>query len=158
MSDAVTWKINGLSQLQKQLEEAQPKIARKVLRDGLDAGAEIMLNAVVEHAPEDTGFLKKHFNKKGRVKRRGISGSVLIGPDGKIDYPTASGIMRFMVRHGKPFLGGRISVLSVVRFLQFGTSRMSPKPFLTQAFDSKVHAATDAIVEKIEEGIQEVKR
>ncbi|HET6145185.1 MAG TPA: HK97-gp10 family putative phage morphogenesis protein [Candidatus Acidoferrales bacterium] len=48
---------------------------------------------------------------------------------------------------------GRISVASVARFLEFGTSKMSKRPFMTQAFQAKKQEALDIIIRDIKESL-----
>ena len=130
--------VKGLSNLQKNMEELPAKVAKKGLRQALKKGGLVIRDAMVALAPKDTGFLAEHFNMKMKIRRDEIAGSIFIGPAGKIDYPAyASGAYNIKRKaNGKLAKLGRVAVATVVRFLEFGTSRMSKKPFMTQAFES----------------------
>lgn len=157
MSEIVTTKFTGWDELQKRLEALPDDLAKKGMRSALIAGANVMRDGMVETAPEDTGFLAEHFNIKTSVKNAGKSGSAFIGPAGKIDYPDKDGGYRDKVnRKGKTFHIGRISVASVARFLEFGTSRMGKKPFMTQAFETKKSSALDAMIDRLRAWLDKV--
>jgi HK97 gp10 family phage protein len=49
---------------------------------------------------------------------------------------------------------GRISVIAVARFLEFGTSKMSKRPFMTQAFETKKTEAMNVIISGIKEALK----
>jgi len=51
---------------------------------------------------------------------------------------------------------GRISVAAVARFLEFGTSKMAARPFITQAFESTKEACMQIIREEILSGIEKL--
>jgi HK97 gp10 family phage protein len=150
MSEIVTTKFTGWDELQKKLEALPEDLAKKTMRTALGAGGDVMRDGMVAAAPEDTGFLKEHFNVKISVKDGGLVGKCFVGPAGKIDYPNGDGGYRDKVnRKGKTYQIGRISVASVARFLEFGTSKMGKKPFMTQAFETKKGTALDAMIEKL---------
>jgi len=48
----------------------------------------------------------------------------------------------------------RVSAVMVARWLEFGTSKMSKRPFMTQAFESYHDDALNAIVETLKEKIE----
>ena len=152
MSDFVTAKVTGLSELQEKIEQLKDKVAKKGLRASLRAGGNVFKNAMVALAPKETGFLSEHFGLRVSVRRDAVAGSVYIGPQGKIDYPAyASGAYNIKRKDGKIKKVGRIAVATVARFLEFGTSKMSKKPFMTQAFESNKQRALDAVIEKLKE-------
>ncbi len=84
-----------------------------------------------------------------KIMRDDLAGSIFIGPQGKIDYPAyASGAYNIKRRkNGRLAKVGRVAVATVARFLEFGTSRMGKKPFMTQAFESFKGRALEAITE-----------
>lgn len=160
MTDMVTINIKGLDELQKVLEEIPKKVADKVLREDLNGAAQYLVQEMVEQVPYKTGFLAEHFDAHVRIHSGEVAGSAYIGPMGKMYYPH-EGVDEFgskkegdewrRVATGKHAVkGGLVPVASVARFLEFGTSRMPPKPFMTQAFDS----SKDALLTKIVEGIK----
>jgi HK97 gp10 family phage protein len=150
MSDFVTVEVKGLKELQEKLEELPLKLAKKDLRSALRAGATLIKKAMIALAPRDTGFLSQHFSIKTKIKTgEEIAGSAFIGPQGKINYPKTS--------EGKKGIGRRIAVATVARFLEFGTIKMSKKPFMTQAIDSNKSDAIDAIAKRLSEVMKDVK-
>jgi HK97 gp10 family phage protein len=155
MMDDITCEVKGLSELQTALEEMPKKIADKGLRSSLKAGGAPIKDCMVSLAPKETGFLAEHFGVRVKISRDGVSGSAFIGPQGKIDYSAfASGAYR-IIRNaaGKVKKRGKIAVASVARFLEFGTSKMAKKPFMTQAFESHQSDALAAIVKGLTKAV-----
>lgn len=163
MPEDFTWKIEGLDKLQKQLEElASPSTARKILRQGLRAGAKIALGAIVNNAPERTGFLRANFDIRIKLVKGDIAGFALIGPKGRMYYPGRGVAIRdergrLRVATGKHAAkGGLVPVASVVRFLEFGTIHEGKHPFMTQAFDQQADAMVSAVRDALESVLAEV--
>ena len=160
MSDTVTVNVKGLKELQDVLTELPKRVSTRVLRTDLKAAADYLVQETVAAAPEKTGFLASHFDSRVRIKSDAVAGSAFIGPEGKMYYPHA-GVSKEgrrgpeeewrRVATGKfAVKGGLVPVVSVARFLEFGTSRMPAHPFMTQAFEN----SKDAILVKIIEGIK----
>lgn len=149
----VTVEVKGLSELQANMEALPAKVAKKGLRAALKSGGLAIRDAMVALAPKDTGFLAEHFNMKMKINRDELAGSIFIGPQGKIDYPAyTSGAYNIKRKaSGKIVKVGRVAVATVARFLEFGTSKMAKKPFMTQAFESHKEAALQAITSKLTE-------
>lgn len=149
-------KIEGLDELQRKLEQLPDKVAKKSLRSALTAGARIILSAFVAFAPRATGFLAAHFDLHLSIRGSDLAGSAYVGPQGKMDYPNASGGYKERVNSaGRKSKLGRIAVASVARFLEFGTSKFGAKPFMTPAWESHKEVARDAIISNLAEGIEE---
>lgn len=149
MSEPFTFKMHGLDELQKTLEEIPRKVAKAGLRKSLKAGGKEILEGMVEEAPEESGFLKKHFGMRTKILREDIAGKIFIGPEGKIDYPKSGGgyITKMIKNKAKQI--GRIAVAKVARFLEFGTTKMKKNPFMTRAFEKKKGAALEAIIKTL---------
>ena|SRR5271166_1421169 len=156
--------VKGMSELQQALEEVPRKVAQRGLRKALKSGAAPVQEGMVSLAPKyaggdsrwPIGFLAEHFGVKIKIGREELSGSAFIGPQGKIDYPMyASGAYK-IVRNAKnkAIKVGRIAVTTVARFLEFGTSKMGKKPFMTQAFDTRSAAALDNITASLAETVE----
>lgn len=145
--------IKGLDQLLATLEILPRKVADKDVSVALRAGGKVVQNAFAASAPEDTGFLAEHFNVKVKLRREELGGSAYVGPDARADYPERDGGYRLKVLKNKLRKVGRISVLSVCRFLEFGTSKMGKKPFMTQAFEGSKDGALDAMTTSLQVGI-----
>lgn len=143
--------MTGLAELQDALEDLPRKVAEKGLRTSLKAGAAPILNSMVTLAPKFTGFLAEHFSAKLKISHDSLSGSAFIGPKGKVDYPAYISGAYNIVRNakGKAIKIGKIAVATIARFLEFGTSKMAKKPFMTQAFETNKERALNAIIEKL---------
>lgn len=146
MPDYVTVNVQGLDKLQAALEELPQKVAKKGIRKALAAGGNLFKASMVALAPKRTGFLSEHFGVKVKMNRNELAGTAFIGPQGKMDYPEfMSGAYKIKRVGSKLRKVGRIAVASVARFLEFGTSKMSKKPFMTQAFESDKDKALEAV-------------
>ncbi len=124
--------IEGLSELQAKLEALPKRIARKVTRRALTAGADVIEPEVVRLAPREEeprwpeyGHLQDNINTKVRMSQGG----------GKATIST-----------GRAFWG---------RFQEFGEGPGPAQPFMRPAFDSKGQEALEAITEAFEQGIEE---
>jgi|SRR5208282_753899 len=162
MADDITVEIKGLSELQSALESLPQKVAKHGLRAALKSGAAPIESAMVSEAPHDTGFMSEHFGTKLKINRDEIAGSAFIGPQGKVDYPSfASGAYKIIrSATGKARRVGKIAVATIVRFLEFGTAKMSKKPFMTRAFEGHKDEAlaniTEALANAVEQAAAEV--
>lgn len=153
--ELVTVEVKGLAELQEKLEALPLKVAKKGIRAALRAGGDVLRSEIITLAPKDTGFLAEHFGTKIKMRRDELAGSAFIGPQGKVDYPAfMSGAYRIARNaKGKAKKVGRVAVATVARYLEFGTSKMSKRPFITPAFDAKSAAILDAIVAKITDAV-----
>lgn len=154
MANPVTVEIKGLKELQVKLEALQHNVAKKGVRQALKVGGTVIKNAMQGQAPDRTGFLQQNINTRISMRRDDLAGSVFIGPS-KALYPkhVTERVLRETLglsrKAQKAFLKdkqGRISVVSVARFLEFGTTKMSKHPFIVSAFKSASSRALDAII------------
>jgi HK97 gp10 family phage protein len=142
MTEFVTVEVKGLRELQDKLEALPTKLARRGIRQALRAGADVIRSAMVANAPKDSGFLEEHIDVKTRLKSDLLAGSAFIGPNGKQVYPR------------NPKWPARTAAL-IAKWLEFGTSRMSKKPFMTQAFETRKEDALEAITEKLRDALND---
>lgn len=138
--------VTGLRELLAEMQVLPEKIQGKAMRHALHAGAKVVKEAARNHHPwqDDTGFLRSaivQFNAK------------------KSDHPYSEqvriGVLkRRSKRPSKQFAAARsrkqrkqkaIGVPYYWRFLEFGTSRMSAKPFMRPAFESNKSQALELI-------------
>jgi HK97 gp10 family phage protein len=157
MPNTVEFKITGLKELETKLEKLPKKVADKVLRKSLREAGKSVAVAMAENAPIETGFLEQHFGVRVSIKKADIAGIAYVGPDGKIDYPDKlGGYKEKRSKAGKLIKHvGRIAVASVARFLEFGTSKMAARPFMTQAWESSKQGALNILIDDIKEELQE---
>lgn len=150
----VTVNIKGLDELQRALEEVPREVSKSVLRKSLTAAAKLMRLAIVDAAPHETGFLAEHFNIRFKSYKKDVAASSFIGPDGKMTYPKklSMGPQREFARHRT------IKVVSVARFLMFGTSKMSANPFMTRGFEGAKDKCLAIIVAGIKDALASAAR
>jgi HK97 gp10 family phage protein len=152
----VQFKVIGLDELQRKMEALPEKVARRGLRKALLVGGEVFKYAMHTGAPKDTGFLAEHFGVKVKIDHDQLSGTAYVGPQGKIDYPRfASGAYAIKRISGKVKKVGRIAVVTVARFLEFGTHKMAKKPFMTQAFETQKENALKVVANALGEVIED---
>lgn len=136
--------LNGFTELAAALRELPEKVARNALRSAVNAGASVIKKEARSRAPEDSGLLKKNLYQK---QIREASGPM---------------VQTFYVgvRTGKKRNkdGTKAELPFYWRFMEFGTSKIPPAPFLRPAFETGKEAAIKAIAEKLDERIQKYAR
>lgn len=157
MTEYVTVEIKGLAELQQKLEALPEKVAKRGVRAGLRAGADVLRTAIIQLAPKATGFLSQHFGTKIKMTRDALAGTAYVGPQGKVDYPAyASGAYDIKrSKRGKAMKVGRIAVATVVRYLEFGTSKMAKHPFFTAAFDTTRDNILSTIIQRLKDAVED---
>ena len=153
--------VQGLDQLAKALRELPQRVARNGLRAAVYAGAKVIRDEAKLQAPVATGDLGANQPPRGTLKRSVIMKQI----------PELSGAQKqtffVTVRHGKKYRKqGKKGNLSqdawYWRFVEFGTIKMSARPFLRPAFDMKKHEAVTSIktrlAQRIEQAAQELKK
>ena len=153
--------VQGLDQLAKALRELPQRVARNGLRAAVYAGAKVIRDEAKLQAPVATGNLGPNQPPPGTLKRSVIMKQI----------PELSGAQKqtffVTVRHGKKYRKqGKKGNLSqdawYWRFVEFGTVKMSARPFLRPAFEMKKHEAVTAIktrlAQRIEQAAQELKK
>ena len=156
MSETVTVQIKGLDELQRTMEQMPRDLAKKGIRQALREGGKVISAAMARMAPSDTGFLAKHFGIRTKMYKQDLAGSAFIGPEGRIDYPENNGYREKVSSSGKKYKVGRVGVAAVARYLEFGTSKMAKRPFMTQAFESHAETAFEAMTRKLREYLDKV--
>jgi|SRR6267378_4518929 len=138
-------KLSGLDQLQKALTEEQPKRAKSILRSALTAAGNIIRDAMVRNVPKDSGLLSENIGVKTSTRGSDeLRGAAFIGPKGKAFYPARE---RGLGKKGR----SRMPVVTIARVLEFGTSEMQARPFMTQSFEQEKGRALDKIISVIRE-------
>jgi HK97 gp10 family phage protein len=139
MADEVTVKISGLDELQKALEALPLKVAKKDLRAVLRAGANVFKKEMVNTAPVESGFLEEHIDVRTRLRSDELAGTAFVGPNNKAVYPGR--LSRWHARTARLVAG----------WLEFGTERMSKKPWLTQSFETQKEKVVEVVEQKLKE-------
>ena len=157
-----TVKIEGANQLLKKLERLPAKCQRKVYSQAVRAGGKVVLDAAKAKAPVDTGTLRRSLvlRTTPRKKRGEISYSVF--PSTKKEPGLIGKTKAEMVGSrggGRTSRGGRRGGHKGADYyypaaLEYGTSRMSAKPFMRPAWDSTRGRALKAILGRLRIGIE----
>jgi HK97 gp10 family phage protein len=165
MANIVSFEIKGLDELQKALEEEQPKKARLAMKIALSAGGGTVRDAMRQDAPveiegQNSGFLRDHLKVKTIIKQGGLVGIAIVGATTD-PYPKREGkfgTVTLKTRSGKvvSFLSkkaGQVTAAMVAKWLEYGTSKMSKHPWMTKAWEASKQAALDRIVAKLKDGL-----
>lgn len=163
--EIITCKIIGLDKIQEVLEQEQPKKARLAMRIALSTGGGTVRDKMADMAPVEqggtsSGFLRDHLKVKTIIKQGGLVGKALVGATND-PYPGRegkAGKVTFKTRHGGliSFMSkkaGQVTAAMVMRWLEYGTSKMAKHPFATQAWDASKQDAMDRIIAKLKEGL-----
>lgn len=151
------YEIKGLKELLAAMKELPKAVAEKQLRASIVPGAQIIRNAAQELVQRKTGLVQRAiriaFNKNESTEAR------------KVYHVFVSKNVRGI---GKEFSGSRATTKKIRaagnkekirdafywRFLEFGTAKMSAKPFMRPAFDSMAGDAVNRIKERLASGIE----
>ncbi len=146
--------IQGLDALAKALKELPDRVAKNGLRAAVYAGAKVIRDEAKLQAPVATGGLGPNQPPPGTLKRAVILKQIP-------ELSTKNKQTFFVtVRQGKK--GNLSQDAWYWRFVEFGTVKMSARPFLRPAFDMKKNDALTAIktrlAERIEQAARELKK
>jgi len=140
--------IKGLKELSVALNELSPRIARNALRQSVSRGAAVIRDEAQQRAPVAESGLSPGQPPPGTLRR-----SIVI----KQDRAKSSLVQQtyvVAVRHGKRYRNqGKRGNLSqdayYWRWIEFGTVKMSARPFMRAAFEAKKVAAVQAIAQSL---------
>ena len=153
MAKRETFKIEGLAELGKALRELPERVARNGLRVSVYAGAKVVRDEARARAPKAAQSLGPNQPPPGTLKRSVIMKHI----------PELSSLTRqtffVTVRHGKKYRKqGKKGNLSqdawYWRFVEFGTRKMSARPFLRPALEAKRREAVQAMKDRLSERIE----
>ena len=123
---SLTFEVRGFDELEKKLSSLGEK-GEEISDKALDKGAQILLQEAQKRARKRTGLLRSEI----KIQRR-------------------------QTNKGKKYVQVGISTGSkafYAKFLEFGTSKMSAKPFLRPALESKRQQIQNEIIQEIEKNI-----
>lgn len=136
--------IAGLSELRAALRALPQRIARNALRGAVNAGASVIRAEARARAPVYTGEVAKGHPPPGTLKRAIYQKQIA-------ELSSLMNQVFFVgVRHGKKYRnqgkkGDKSQDAYYWRFVEFGTSNMSARPFMRPAFEAKKRDAVEAI-------------
>lgn len=151
---AVSIKIDGLKELQRALELLPKEIQGRPLKSAVSAGAKVILDEAINKAPVgETGNLRKAlYRYRSRSQSTVGKETYLVGVrKGKGIYGNTR-LNRRLGRVGKKYTTQGEAYYW--RFVEFGTSKMSAKPFLRPAFESQKERAVQIIKERLGKAIE----
>lgn len=146
--------VKGLKELSDALKLLPDRIARNALRGAVSAAAAVVRKEARERAPVSTGPLKPGDPAPGTLKRAIFQKQI----------PELSSLLSQTfyvgVRHGKRYRvrgtkGNRSQDAYYWRWVEFGTARMSARPFLRPAFEAQKQAAVQALADYLAVRIRE---
>lgn len=139
----------GDRELVKALKSLGPRVAKKVLRQALSAGATPVVKSAKQSVATESGLLKKALGKRVKVNKRSGFGSARIGARTNVqgDY---KGETRVPWRYGHLVELGHIDSLG---------NHVAAQPYLRPAADENETKVVQVMGDKLAEGIKrEAKR
>jgi len=185
MADAKV-EIEGLPKLLNYLRTEVPeKLAKQVLRDGLEAGAEVVASAAEAMCPVGSGALKADIVVKLCLNLQNVKGSeALIGPGydrsaltikgtrvrkghtvGVVDTTESPGVYGYFVEEGHKGPGRGVSKDPEYRakrraheaiVKEFGNGDTPPHPWMRPAWEMSKAEAFEVMIATIRAGLQEL--
>ena len=155
MGEINTVRIEGLDTLFKKLTEMPDAERRKIMRRAANAGAIVFRDEARQRAPKyDKKPKGKEHPPPGTLKRSIITKYIPKESD------RFSATYYVTVRRGKKYrkqgVRGNLSQDAFyAQFVEYGTSKMTARPFMRPAFEAKKKEAAEKMVAKIIEGIME---
>lgn len=131
-------KVEGLRELGERMRKLSSDVARKASRSATNAAAQVIKKEAISNAPSDTGNLKKNI-----IVRR-------------VKQPDLTSLHVVLVRSGKLTEKQKTTGLQDAfywRFVEFGTVKMGPRPFMRPAFDEKKGQALQAMTTQLKKRI-----
>jgi HK97 gp10 family phage protein len=146
--------FKGLKELQQALKELPERVAKNVLRGSVGAGAAVIRKEAVAKAPVYQEQVQAGHPPAGTLKRA-VYQKQINELSNQVKQTFFVG-----VRHGKKYQKqGKNGQLSqdayYASWIEFGTSKMSARPFLRPAFEGKKTEAVEAIRAYLEKRIPE---
>ena len=146
-----TVKIHGLEGVRKALKRLPKEIRKRELNRSLRVGAKVIQATAKTLAPVGEESFFKTVNNKGWGHYRGtLRNSIVIRSEGKKYLLDAAKIKIGVLSDSRDINKGAW----YWRFVEFGTSRQSGKPFLVPAFESMKYVANDLIKRSLLKGVE----
>jgi HK97 gp10 family phage protein len=145
LADFQNISIQGFEDFKRQLALLPGRVGRNVLRGAVNAGATVIRKEVALRAPEYTGPVAEGHPPPGTLKRA-VYQKQIAELSSAVQQTFFVGV-RAGKRQQTLKRGGKTVNLDAYygRFVEFGTSKMSARPFLRPAFEAKKEAAIEAM-------------
>lgn len=141
MANVTTVQVTGLAELERRLTALSADMGGKIARGATAAGASVIrkeakIRAPISDKPHQLGVRKDQIAQPGNLRK-----NIILRRNGKSELAAEYHVTW---RAGKAIAG-----LDAFygKFVELGTVKMAPRPFLRPAFDSKKIAAVDKIAE-----------
>ena len=139
---AASFKFSGGAELTRALEALDEKVKKKLLRQSVVAGAQVIKKRAKRIAKtkgiEDTGATIRNIAGKVEKQRSDTYAQINIG-----------------VRHGKPKKGAKNQDDPWYWWQhEFGNSKMAARPFIRPAFEESKEEAIEVMTAKLRKGIE----
>ncbi|MDH6185484.1 HK97-gp10 family putative phage morphogenesis protein [Polaromonas sp. CG_23.6] len=149
--------LTGFKELAAALRELPERVARNGLRAAVNAGAGVIKQEAIAKAPEATGALKANFYQKQIREQSGpMQQTFYVGVRKGVAKYASNKANKRSGKAGKAYKDDGTTFYW--RFMEFGTSKIAPRPFLRPAFETKKEDAVNAIGAKLDERIQKYAR
>ena len=140
--------IKGLSELSQALRDLPQNIGRNVLRGGVNAGATVIRQEAIRRAPVYTGPVSQGHPPPGTLRK------ALFQKQVSSLSINQKQVFIVGVRRGKKYQKtGKNGAKNLDAFywtwVEFGTSKMTARPFLRPAFETQKNSAVEAIADYI---------
>jgi HK97 gp10 family phage protein len=139
MADSIKVEIKGLAELRATLLSLPEKIQHRILRKSLQAGINVLGNAIKERTPVDSGLTKESVGTVVKVSDRQSGGVAVVG----------FGEQGFRARQVE--FGHR-----EVSHTGKEIGHVAPHPWIRPSFDASAPAALDAFVETVRASLPEI--
>jgi HK97 gp10 family phage protein len=143
---------SGFRELDKALAELPKATARNVLRRTLVKAGQPIADEASRLAPVDSGKLAGRIAVSARLKNRTGSAEFAAAMRAGLGRDAAVSALRQARRDAagqgsfaEMYVGPARGVLAYAHLVEFGTVKMSPKPFMRPAWDGKKREALDII-------------
>lgn len=146
--------VAGLKELQAALKELPQRIGKNVLRGAVAAGAAVIRKEAQVHAPVYTGSVTKGHPPPGTLKRSIVQKQI------QEQSSLFRQVFYVSVRQGKKYrTQGKKGDLSQDAYyaarVEWGTVKMSARPFMRPAWEAKKEAAMQALKDYLAKRIPE---
>lgn len=141
--------FSGFLDVSKELELLSQAESNKVLRQATYAAASVLRDEARSKAPKRTGKLARNIVASNqRIRKKGeVSAGVYVRGTNKAGNNSDNSMKAKDPRNSYYW-----------RFLEDGTAKMPPQPFIRPAFDSKADAAAEFAINKLNQAIDEALR
>lgn len=151
----MTIQVEGLKELQRYLHQLPQEIQKRPLRSAVAAGAKVIADAAINNAPQgETGNLRKSiYRYRSRSQSATGKETFLVGVrKGKAKFRDNARNRR-LGRVGKTYQTQGEAYYW--RFIEFGTSSQTARPFLRPAFERNKEDAVNVMKNRLRQSIEQ---